>query len=242
MDKYRLRIYLVRHGHVSYFDTANNPINPKFAQLSEQGIEQIQQLAHQLQNVSFEKIYSSTMPRSIQTAEILKRYQNEHKDIQSFDDIREIRAGRLREISLDRAELEIKKAYQFHKNNLELFVQGESWSLFITRVLTWFEGMILTANKDQNILISSHDIVNRILINWVYGHDFKDVYSQEQDYGCLNILDLTIENQRVISKRIKLQNFTPYNLIKNELFNSAMDDVYETYIATQGFKLKELSS
>lgn len=40
------------------------------------------------------------MPRSIQTAEILKRYQNEYKDIQSFDDIREIRAGRLREISL----------------------------------------------------------------------------------------------------------------------------------------------
>ncbi|MFY0034717.1 histidine phosphatase family protein, partial [Acinetobacter baumannii] len=118
----------------------------------------------------------------------------------------------------------------------------ESWTHFISRVLTWFEGMILTANKDQNILISSHDIVNRILINWVYGHDFKDVYSQEQDYGCLNILDLTIENQKVISKRIKLQNFTPYNLIKNELFNSAMDDVYETYIATQGFKLKELSS
>ncbi|OUJ82577.1 histidine phosphatase family protein, partial [Acinetobacter baumannii] len=49
MDKYRLRIYLVRHGHVSYFDAANNPINPKFAQLSERGIEQIQQLAHQLQ-------------------------------------------------------------------------------------------------------------------------------------------------------------------------------------------------
>ena len=55
MDKYRLRIYLVRHGHVSYFDAANNPINPKFAQLSEQGIEQIQQLAHQLRDVSFEK-------------------------------------------------------------------------------------------------------------------------------------------------------------------------------------------
>ncbi len=55
MDKYRLRIYLVRHGHVSYFDAANNPINPKFAQLSERGIEQIQQLAHQLQVVNFEK-------------------------------------------------------------------------------------------------------------------------------------------------------------------------------------------
>ncbi len=76
MDKYRLRIYLVRHGHVSYFDEANNPINPQFAQLSERGIEQIQQLAHQLQVVNFEKIYSSNMPRSIQTAEILKRYQN----------------------------------------------------------------------------------------------------------------------------------------------------------------------
>ncbi|HHL1989614.1 histidine phosphatase family protein [Acinetobacter baumannii] len=242
MDKHLLRIYLVRHGHVSYFDADNNPINPKFAQLSQRGIEQIQGLAHQLRDINFEKIYSSTMPRSIQTAEILNSYQNEPKDIMSFDDIREIKAGRLREISSDRAELEIKKAYQFHKNNLELFVQGESWSLFITRVLTWFEKIILTANKDQNILISSHDIVNRILINWVYGHDYKDVYSQEQDYGCLNILDLKIENQIVISKRIKLQNFTAYNLNKNELFNSAMDDVYETYIATQGFKLKELSS
>ncbi|WP_224991903.1 histidine phosphatase family protein [Acinetobacter pittii] len=242
MDKHQLRIYLVRHGHVSYFDADKNPINPKFAQLSERGIEQIQGLAHQLRDINFEKIYSSTMPRSIQTAEILNSYQNEPKDIMSFDDIREIKAGRLREISFDRAELEIKKAYQFHKNNLELFVQGESWSLFINRVLAWFEKIILTANKDQNILISSHDIVNRILINWVYGHDCKDVYSQEQDYGCLNILDLKIENQIVISKRIKLQNFTAYNLIKNELFNSAMDDVYETYIATQGFKLKELSS
>ncbi len=76
MDKYRLRIYLVRHGHVSYFDAANNPINPKFAQLSERGIEQIQQLAHQLQVVNFEKnllIYHASFDSDSRNEALSKR-------------------------------------------------------------------------------------------------------------------------------------------------------------------------
>ncbi|MGP4848005.1 histidine phosphatase family protein, partial [Marinobacter sp. 1Y8] len=85
-----LRIFLVRHGHVAYFDENNKPINPKYAQLSPQGIEQISLLAECLKDISFERVYSSTMPRSIQTAEILTQYQPSKK-VLAVDAIREIK-------------------------------------------------------------------------------------------------------------------------------------------------------
>ncbi len=41
-----IRLYLVRHGHVDYFDAAQQPINPKYAPLSVQGEQQIALLCH----------------------------------------------------------------------------------------------------------------------------------------------------------------------------------------------------
>lgn len=234
MDNYWLRLYLVRHGHVAYFDEQNQPINPKFALLSARGIAQIQHLAEQLKQVEFGGIYSSTMPRSIQTAEILTASRLKSRTV-AYDEIREIRSGRLREILSDHAELEIKYAYCHKTMQHSKFMQGEAWSDFEYRVLSWLEGMILATNQAQNILISSHDAVNRVMINWVYGRQGQDLYGQEQDYGCLNILDVEIHKSRILNKRIKLQNFTPYDPNKSNLLNSVMDDVYDIYTKANGF-------
>ncbi|MEG0341061.1 MAG: histidine phosphatase family protein [Acinetobacter sp.] len=234
MDSYWLRLYLVRHGHVAYFDEKNQPINPKYAMLSTQGVEHIQCLAEQLEPVEFEQIYSSTMPRSMQTAEILTTSRPVSETI-ACDEIREIRSGRLREIQPEHAVLEIKYAYLYQTYQLNQFMQGEAWSEFEHRVLNWLEKMILATDKAQNILVSSHDAVNRVCINWVYDRKGQDVYVQEQDYGCLNILDIEIGQGRILNKRIKLQNFTPYDLSKSKLLNSAMDDVYDVYTKAKGF-------
>ena len=234
MDNFWVRLYLVRHGHVAYFNEQHQPINPKYAMLSTQGIEQIQSLAEQLKQVEFGNVYSSTMPRSIQTAEILTASHSGNETI-ACDEIREIRSGRLREIQPQHAELEIKHAYRHQTYQLNQFMQGEAWSEFEYRIVTWLENMILATDKTQNILISSHDAVNRVMINWVYNRSGQDLYVQEQDYGCLNILDIEIQQGRILNKRIKLQNFTPYDLNKSKLLNSAMDDVYDIYTKANGF-------
>ena len=230
-----LRIFLVRHGHVAYFDENNKPINPKYAQLSPQGIEQISLLAECLKDISFESVYSSTMPRSIQTAEILTQYQPSKK-VLAVDAIREIKSGRFKDLPNDQSETALKEAYLLQTNQLENFIQGESWKEFSHRVIDWFEQTILSKPSRQNILISSHDAVNRVIINWMYNHHLADIYTQEQDYGCLNILDIKVKNNQILHKRIKLQNFTIYNSLKNGLFNSAMDDVYNMYVNNNGFK------
>ncbi|MEG1031389.1 MAG: histidine phosphatase family protein [Acinetobacter sp.] len=233
MDSHWIRIYLVRHGHVNYFDQDHQPINPKYALLSDIGIQQIQALAEITKEIQFDAMYSSTMPRSIQSAELLNR---QAIDIQSCDEIREIRSGRLREVEVQHALRMIKYAYCFQSQHFEKFIQGENWTDFETRILGWFESILLTPHKMQNILISSHDAVNRVLINWIYDHVGQDIYGQEQDYGCLNILDIEIHKGQIRNKRIKLQNYTPYSPVKLNLLNSAMDEVYQAYMQLNEMK------
>lgn len=232
-----IRLYLVRHGHVDYFDTAQQPINPKYAPLSAQGQQQIQLLAEHLQAIQMDQIFSSTMPRSIQTAEILAR-QQARKDIDSYDEIREIKSGRLKDIPVDQAEVLIKKAYYPKKFALNGFLQGESWIDFETRVITWFQQMLLQQNqsKPQHILVSAHDAVNRMVLNWVQGLSQHDVQVQEQNYACLNIIDFYLQDQQIVESRILMQNFTAHNILKINESENALDHVYNIYMRTNGFK------
>lgn len=235
MEDFWQRVFLVRHGHVAYFDKEHKPVNPKYASLSPQGVEQIKVLAESIKDLSFGSVYSSSMPRSIQTAEILTQYQPA-TEIVAVDAIREIKSGRLRDLPAEKAQIELKEAYRLRTNQLQHFVQGESWEAFSHRVIEWFEQIILSNPSRQNILISSHDVVNRILINWMFDQHLTDIYTQEQDYGCLNILDIQVKDNRIFRKRIKLQNFTIYDPLKTKLFNSAMDDVYNAYVNNNGFQ------
>lgn len=230
-----IRVYLIRHGHVAYFDANQQPINPKFAPLSSQGIEQIIALSEVLKPIDFKCVYASTMPRSIQTAKILVQH-HANIDIFECDEIREIKSGRLRDLVIETAGSELRDAYLFHTHQMSDFLMGENWQAFTTRVITWFEQLLLSNAQNQSILISSHDAVNRIILNWMYERDFADIYTQEQDFGCLNLLDIEIKDNKIYRKRIKLQNFTVYNPLKQAMHNSAMDDVYQMYLNNNGFK------
>lgn len=233
----RVRVYLVRHGHVQYFEADGRPINPKFAPLSEQGIQQIQLLAEQLKAIAMDQIFASTMPRSIQTAEILAKQQAK-QEIQCCDEIREIKSGRLKDIPFDQADVLIKKAYYPRRFALDGFLQGELWASFEARVTTWFQTMLLQQAKSQaqHVLVSAHDAVNRVLLNWVYGLQNHDVQVQEQHYAGLNIIDFYIENQQLQESRILLQNFTAHNILKINESENALDQVYNIFMKNNGFK------
>lgn len=233
----RIRIYLVRHGHVQYFDENLQPINPKYALLSETGVMQISSLADHLQVIEMDQIFSSTMPRSIQTAEILAQKQKK-QDILSFDEIREIKSGRLKELDASRADILIKKAYQHQSYALDTFMQGEAWESFELRVMTWLEHMVVEQVQQghQNILVSAHDAVNRVILNRAHGLKQQDLLVQEQNYAGLNILDYFLENQEIAETRIMLQNFTTHNILKIDEQRNALEDVYHIYMKTNGFK------
>ena len=231
----RVRLYMVRHGHVQYFDEHQRPVNPKYAPLSEQGREQINLLSKQLaQDIQIDQIYSSTMPRSIETAQILAKFQAQQKII-SLDGLREIKAGRLKEIPHDQAKRIIHDAYCYQSRGLENFLDGEKWQDFQNRVIPTIQN-IIHQHLGQQILISAHDAVNRLVLAWAYGQIGQDLQAQEQHYGAINIIDIFLENEIIIEKRVLLQNYTPYNVFKQNLYSNAVEDVYHMYLKTKGFQ------
>lgn len=231
----RVRLYLIRHGHVQYFDDQHRPINPKYAPLSLQGREQIELLAQQLgRQIQADQIYSSTMPRAIETAQLLAQHQ-QNKQIISLDELREIKAGRLKDIKSEDAKIQINSAYQYHHYDLKQFLNGEIWIDFHNRVIPCIEKIVLQ-HLQQEIFIAVHDAVNRLIIAWAYQQLGQDLNVQEQHYGALNILDIFVQDGKIIEKRILLQNYTPYNLFKQNLHTNAVEDVSHMYLKTNGFQ------
>src|SRR5947209_2952598 len=67
----RRRVYLLRHGEVSYFDAQGRPVRPDTVPLDEMGRQQAEAAARALAQVPLDRAISSDLPRSIETANII---------------------------------------------------------------------------------------------------------------------------------------------------------------------------
>ena len=63
----RRRLYLIRHGEVSYFEQGR-PAPPEGVHLNEQGRAQAAAAAHALADVAFDRAAASGLPRTLETA------------------------------------------------------------------------------------------------------------------------------------------------------------------------------
>lgn len=202
----RRRCYLVRHGHVAYFNADGQPLDPRSVPLSPAGVQQAQQLASMLHAVDFDRVLCSDYPRAQQTAQIL--VQGRGLAIAARPALREIRAGRLRDIAFEQVEAEVAYAYERAAQFEAAFMGGESWAAFARRVLAEFEALLADPSWDQ-VLIASHDGVNRVLLGWAIGCGLAGVAALEQDTACLNIVDVDMAGERVIRRLVRVMNLTP---------------------------------
>src|SRR4051794_34931012 len=90
---YARRLYLMRHGDVSYFDEHSRPFPPNDVSLTVRGRQQAQAAAQALAGLDFQRVISSDLPRTIATAEIVAG--NRGLTHEQRKDLREIQPGRL---------------------------------------------------------------------------------------------------------------------------------------------------
>lgn len=227
----RRRLYLVRHGHVSYFDDQGRPLNPKLVALSAQGRNQVESLAAALKDVRFDRIVCSDLERAQQTARILAGEQAAMLRLEPG--LREIRAGRLREVPAERLQQELAYAYDAAAEDGACFVGGEPFADFARRVTAVVETLI--ADPDwQSALLVSHDAVNRVLLCWAAGLGRAAMSSFEQDMACLNIIDIDSAGDKVVRRLIRSVNFTAYDPIKRTADLTVMEQVFRAYRADAG--------
>lgn len=219
----RRRCYLVRHGHVDYFDLQGKPLDPRAVPLSRRGAQQVWALGQVMQELHFDRVLCSDYPRARQTLDLLLVGQEASVDV--LPELREIRAGRLREIPAEVLRNTITGAYRDAALPDASFLGGERWVDFQSRVLgPFFE--LLAEPSWESALIVSHDAVNRILLAWAAGVGLAGIAAFEQDTACLSIIDVDSNGPEVLGGIIRTLNFTPYNPHKAGLDGTVLENLF----------------
>ncbi|KAB0653816.1 histidine phosphatase family protein [Burkholderia diffusa] len=202
----RRRIYLIRHGEVNYFPQQSQmDQNPPLSSL---GRAQVAQTAAFLEqnNVVVDRILSSTLLRSRETAQIIGSSLGV-TSVENFDSLCEIHGGdvsALSRTSLDRAFFAGVRLVP----GSWAFMNGETIRDFTTRVDSEIEALRLD-DTWKVALLAVHGGVNTAIISRALsGNRGAYFASIEQDYACLNVLDIGAEPEDWV---VRLINFAAHH-------------------------------
>ena len=197
----KTRLYIARHGVVE------NVGPPKFygitdVPISLTGKKQIEALAQWFAGKHVDKIYSSTLSRSIDSAHIIAKALD--KSVVSVRGLCEGNFGKWEGLTIEEVEKQYPEDYKKWITDYVSFKlpNGESLELFQKRILSELK-TLLEANKNKHIVLVLHGGVNRIILCWALSIGIINFYRIDQDYGCLNIIDV-FDNYAIV----KLTNMT----------------------------------
>jgi broad specificity phosphatase PhoE len=218
----RRRLYLMRHGDVSYFDEEGRPHQPETVPLNIEGRAQAEAARAALVEVALDRVVSSDLTRSIETAEIVAR----GRDLvpETRPELREIQPGRLRDIPADGLEHAFVGAFAGGLDRETRFLMGETFGSLVDRVRGYLQTLLADANW-SNLLIVAHGGVNRTILAHAVGLGLEGFAAWEQDPACINILDVDAGGQWLT----RLVNYTPYNPAKIGLHLTTMERLFEQY-------------
>ncbi|MFN3934785.1 histidine phosphatase family protein [Parvibaculum sp.] len=209
----RRRIYLFRHGDVSYVDDKGNRVADSTAvPLTPWGREQAEMTAKALANIPFDRAVASAFPRSVETAEIILAGRN--LPVERHADFVELQSDpSYRDRILDLNDI----AYSFrdaHKPGAR-YNGGDSFEEVNTRVVTALERLIAEPEWDTLALVA-HGGINRLVIGWAFGTGLQTFAAIDQNTCCLNVIDFDEhpETREIVRKSVRAMNIAVYDIVK----------------------------
>lgn len=159
-----MRLILVRHGE-SEWNRIGRYQGQMDAPLSELGLRQAEALAERLRREQIDAIYTSPLQRARRTAEAIARY---HPAVPLHEDpaLLEIHHGDWQGLYA----WEVRERYPDELHEWRMFPtrsqmpNGESFSNILKRTLTFRERICAQYAADASIVISTHDVVIKILV------------------------------------------------------------------------------
>ena len=200
MIKQSCVIYIVRHGQSEanaqkMFGFAENPLTKK-------GKEQAKLLEKTLHHIHFDKIYSSTLTRAIQTAEIIAKKRG--MSIKSIDGIQERDYGKLlmgRTYQETNAILAARNNVPYpERRNYKISDDYENDNEVVARVFQALQ-KIANENHGRTILIVSHVAVMKlILIHLKY---IKQTQIEGESIENTGYIELNVDGENLIVKEVR---------------------------------------
>lgn len=187
----RRRIYLMRHGNVTYFDDAGKPYLPEAVPLNEQGRAQAEAAGRVFATggVRFDRVIVSGLPRTVETAQGVLAQTGQEIALEIWPELVEIRGGKLASIADADLQEAFTGAFEGVVPEHRRFLNGESIGELMDRVHPALDRLRQDSDWDTALMVL-HGGVNRAILSLALTGERLFLGNLAQTAGCINALDV----------------------------------------------------
>ena len=228
----RRRVYLFRHGAVSYFDEQGDVVSDtNLVDLNETGRSQAATMREAFARVPLDRVIHSGLPRTEQTAAlVLNGHSLEAEPNDAFREIQEFKG----EFDGDYDVVaDIAFSHQRAVRSDARFLGGELYHEFYERVASAFESLMLEAGW-HNLALFAHGGTNAAILGWVTGLGPAAFGVFDQATCCVNVIDVDVDaNGEVVRRTLRATNVTAEDPVKRDRHCGDMESMARWLIASQ---------
>ena len=202
-----MNIYIVRHGETKSNEQGrlqgwtNDPLN-------DMGVLLARETGKAMKGIRFNAVFSSSLVRAYNTAEIILRESGNDNPIQIDDRIKEICMGDFEGKKFKPGECEVDPAAvkQFFINPMEApgFPNGESVRDVMARTQDFLKDV---ATKDyESVLIATHGCALRCMLNFLYENPFDFWHGHVPYNCCVNVIEVKDGELKLVEDDMILYN------------------------------------
>ncbi|UVW26931.1 histidine phosphatase family protein [Massilia sp. H6] len=227
----RRRIYLMRHGSVTYFDDSGKPHLPESVSLNDTGLAQAEAAGRALfdAGVRFDRVITSGLPRTIETAQqVLAAYAQDAQAVpepEPWPELQEIRGGRLSAIPPDALRRAFTGAFEGLVEHDQRFLGGESVGELMDRVHPAI-GRLRAQPDWDTVLLVLHGGVNCAILSLALTGQRLFLGGLAQAPGCINALDVGDEPRDWV---VRFVNYVPPGPLQPGARTTTMEQLFEQY-------------
>ncbi len=228
----RRRVYLMRHGSVTYFDTAGKPVLPEMVPLNEQGRLQASAAGRVFAEhaVRFDRVIVSGLPRTVETATRVLAETGQQITLEEWPDLAEIRGGKLAAIPDAELREAFTGAFEGIAPEHKRFLGGESIGELIDRIHPAVDRLRAETEWDT-VLLVLHGGVNRAILSYALSGQRLFMGNIAQTAGCINVLDVGQDPSDWV---VRVVNYSPPSQLQAESRGTTMEALFHQYRRSRG--------
>lgn len=223
----RRRIYLMRHGNVTYFDSEGKPFLPEQVPLNELGRAQATAAGKVFaaENMQFDRVIVSGLPRTVETAALVLAETGQQIELERWSELEELRGGKLSAIPDESLKEAFVGAFDGLVPEHRQFLGGESVGQLMDRVHPCIDR--LRADKSwDTVLLVLHGGVNRAILSYALTNQRLFLGNLAQTAGCINAIDVGDAHADWV---VRIVNYSPISQLQGESRHTTMEVLLDQY-------------
>ena len=227
----RRRIYLMRHGSVTYFDAQGKPFLPEQVPLNELGRAQATAAGKVFAEAGlrFDRVIVSGLPRTVETANRVLAETGQQIELEQWPDLVELRGGKLSAIPDESLKEAFVGAFDGMVPEHRQFLGGETVGQLMDRVHPCIDKLREDKSWDT-VLLVLHGGVNRAILSYALTNQRLFLGNLAQTAGCINAIDVGEPHADWV---VRIVNYSPISELQGDTRHTTMEVLLDQYLKSR---------